>query len=41
VLIAGRPLADYLAGRDPVSGSVYLALLVLFAAMPLVLARLR
>jgi hypothetical protein len=30
---------EYVAGRDPVSGSVYLAMLVVFAAMPLVLVR--
>lgn len=34
VALAGRPLAAYLAGRDPVSGTVYLAMLLVFAAMP-------
>lgn len=34
VALAGRDLIDYVAGRDPVSGSVYLAMLGLFAAMP-------
>lgn len=34
VLLAGRGIGEYIAGRDPVSGSVYLALLVVFAAMP-------
>ena len=34
VALAGRGLTDYVAGRDPVSGSVYLAMLGLFAAMP-------
>lgn len=34
VVIAGSSLAAYLAGRDPVSGGVYIALLVVFAAMP-------
>lgn len=29
-----RSLADYVASRDPVSGSVYLAMLALFALMP-------
>jgi len=29
-----RALADYVASRDPVSGSVYLAMLVLLALMP-------
>lgn len=35
-----RTLAEYVASRDPVSGSVYLAMLALFAVMPLVIARL-
>ncbi len=30
---------DYLAGRDPVSGTVYYLLLGAFAAMPLVFRR--
>jgi len=35
-----QALSAYIASRDPVSGSVYLALLALFAAMPfLLLAR--
>ena len=33
--LQGISVAQYLAGRDPVSGSVYVAMLVLFAAMPL------
>jgi hypothetical protein len=32
--LQSQPLADYLAGRDKVSGSVYLAMLLLFALMP-------
>lgn len=36
-----QSIAQYIAGRDPVSGSVYLAMLALLAVMPLVLARLR
>jgi hypothetical protein len=39
VAIQGRSLARYIEGRDPVSGSVYIAMLCLFAAMPLVVAR--
>ena len=39
VLIQNQPLATYIASRDPVSGSVYLAMLGLFALMPLILAR--
>ena len=34
-----RTLGEYVASRDPVSGMVYLAMLALFAVMPLVLAR--
>lgn len=41
VLLQDQSLAQYLASRDPVSGSVYLAMLGLYAAMPLILARVR
>jgi len=41
VAIQNRTLGEYVASRDPVSGTVYLAMLALFAAMPLVLARIR
>ena len=41
VTLQGRSVGQYLASRDPVSGSVYLVLLVLFAVMPLLLARQR
>ena len=34
VVLAGRGIGEYVASRDPVSGSVYLALLVVFATMP-------
>jgi len=34
VILQERSLADYVASRDPVSGSVYLAMLVLFALAP-------
>lgn len=34
VVLAGRGLGDYLASRDPVSGSVYLGMLLVFAVMP-------
>ena len=34
-LLQGRSPAEYVATRDPVSGSVYVAMLVLFATMPL------
>ncbi len=33
-LLQGQSPARYVASRDPVSGSVYLGMLVLFAAMP-------
>jgi len=39
VVLQERSLADYVASRDPVSGSVYLAMLVLFALMPAFLGR--
>jgi hypothetical protein len=39
VALQERTLGEYVASRDPVSGLVYLAMLVLFAVMPLVLAR--
>jgi hypothetical protein len=32
--VRGQTLADYVASRDPVSGSAYVLALVLFAAMP-------
>lgn len=35
----GQSLAEYVGSRDPVSGAVYLAMLVVFAAMPLILSR--
>lgn len=34
VALAGRGVGDYIASRDPVSGSVYLGMLLIFAAMP-------
>jgi len=37
----GVPVAQYIAGRDPVSGAVYLALLLVFALMPYLLSRRR
>ena len=39
--LQGRSVAQYIASRDPVSGSVYLGTLLLFALMPAILARLR
>jgi len=35
MLIQGKSLAEYVAGRDPVSGAAYLLSLVAFALMPL------
>jgi hypothetical protein len=37
--LQGVTLADYAASRDPVSGSVYLLMLDVFAAMPLLVGR--
>lgn len=39
VVLADRSLREYVAGRDPVSGSFYLAMLALYAAMPLLVSR--
>jgi hypothetical protein len=41
VALQSQSLGEYIASRDPVSGSVYLAMLVLFAVMPLILARVQ
>lgn len=38
-VLQDRSIGEYIASRDPVSGSVYLALLGLFSVMPLILAR--
>jgi hypothetical protein len=40
-VLQDRSVGEYIASRDPVSGSVYLAMLVLFALMPLILARVQ
>jgi hypothetical protein len=39
VALQGRALGQYVASQDPVSGSVYLVMLALFAFMPLIIAR--
>lgn len=41
VALQDRSLGEYVRSRDPVSGAVYLGMLVLFAAMPLVITRVR
>ena len=41
VALQSQTLNAYIASRDPVSGSVYLAMLLLFAVMPLILARVQ
>jgi hypothetical protein len=38
-VLQGRSLAQFIASRDPVSGSVYLVMLLLFALMPAILRR--
>lgn len=38
--LRGLALGDYFAARDPVAGTVYVLLLLAFAAMPAVVARL-
>ena len=37
--LQGLSISDYLASRDPVSGTVYSAMLGVFAVMPLLVAR--
>jgi len=37
--IRGLTIGEYLASRDPVAGTVYVVLLVVFAVMPLLVAR--
>lgn len=39
VVLQDRSLADYVASRDPVSGTVYLGMLVFFAVMPVLVGR--
>ena len=36
-VLQGRSLVDFIASRDPVSGSVYLGMLLVFALMPAIL----
>jgi TRAP-type C4-dicarboxylate transport system permease small subunit len=39
--LQGLSATQYVASRDPISGSVYVAMLIVFAVMPFLLARLR
>lgn len=39
LVLQDRSLADYVASRDPVSGTVYLVMLMLFALMPALVGR--
>lgn len=41
VALQDRSPGEYVSSRDPVSGSVYLAMLALFATMPFLITRLR
>jgi hypothetical protein len=41
VWLGGATLADYIASRDPVSGTAYLAALILFGLMPVFISRAR
>ena len=41
VVLQGKSLAQYVASRDPVSGSVFLAMLALFALMPSIIVHAR
>jgi hypothetical protein len=36
--LRGMTIADYFASRDPVAGTVYAAMLVVFAVLPLLVA---
>ena len=38
MVLQGRSLAQFIASRDPVSGTVYVGMLLVFAAMPSLLA---
>lgn len=40
-LMQAQSVVEYIAGRDPVSGSVYLLMLLVFALMPALLGRVR
>lgn len=37
--LRGLTIAEYIAGRDPVAGAAYAAMLLMFAAMPLLARR--
>ena len=39
-VLQDRSLGQYIASRDPVSGGVYLGMLLLFSVMPVILGRL-
>lgn len=39
--IQGRSVSEYVANKDPVAGTIFLAMLVLFALMPLILGRVQ
>ena len=41
VAIQKQSLGEYIASRDPVSGTIFLLLLALFALMPLIIAQLK
>lgn len=39
LVVQDQPIGQYIASRDPVSNGVYVAMLLLFAAMPLLIGR--
>ena len=41
IALSGTSISQYIAQRDPVSGTVYLLMLLIFAAMPWLIARSR
>lgn len=40
LVLQGQSVRQYIAGRDPISGSAYLAMLGIFALFPFILARM-
>jgi len=41
LVLQGRTLVEYIGSRDPISGSVYIGMLLVFAAAPWLLTRAR
>jgi hypothetical protein len=41
VVLQSRSLGEYIASRDPISGGVYLAMLLFYTIIPLIIARVQ